>query len=108
VLGYRGVSLSAGRSISPAVHKTMLPYQPTKTHTTVCIASLNCRSSIFIPSALSPRAKALARDASHPEVVMSGISWPKLGGWAKSAKSGISWVLRRQHPVRLSIPGRVD
>jgi len=81
VLGYRGAS-SAGRSISPAMHKTVLPYQPTKTHTTTCIpghiASPNCRPPLPISSALSPRAKALARDASHPKVAMSGISWPDL------------------------------
>lgn len=88
----------------------MRPCRPTSQRKHILPASLrqNCRSPIIISSALSPRAKALARDASNPEVVMSGISWPKLGGWAKSAKSGISWVLRRPHPVRLSIPGRAD
>lgn len=94
----RRTTCSAIVECRPQVETMLLPYQPTKTHTTVCIASLNCRSSIFIPSALSPRAKPLARDASHPELVMSGIPWPKLGGWAKSAKSGISWVFRRPTP----------
>jgi len=56
--------------------------KPTKTRITTRIkeriASPNCRSSLSISSALSPRAKALARDASHPKVARSGISWPDL------------------------------
>jgi hypothetical protein len=67
----------------------------------------NCRSPIIISSALSPRAKALARDASHPELVKSGISWPDLEAGQSQPRAeflGSSAV----HPVRLSIPGRAD
>jgi hypothetical protein len=102
-----GVS-SAGRSTSLAVHKTMLPYQPKKTHTTICITSLNCRSSILNPSALSPRAKALARDASHPEVVMSGIPWPDLEAGQSQPRAEFLGSSAVHTPSVLSIPGRVD
>jgi hypothetical protein len=88
---YRLMGQRAGRTTCSAIVERlpqvaasllicMRPCRPTsqRKHTLPAALRQNCRSPIIISSALSPRAKALARDASHPELVMSGIPWPNL------------------------------
>jgi hypothetical protein len=106
VLGYRGAS-SAGRSISPAMHETMSPYQPTKTHA-ACSASPKLPLTHHHLLSLIAQSQGARTRRLPSRTCQERNSLARLGGWAKSAKSGISWVLRRPHPVRLSIPGRAD
>jgi hypothetical protein len=89
------------------MHETMSPNQPTKTHT-ACIASPKLPLTHHHLLSLIAQSQGARTRRLPSRTCQERNSLARLGGWAKSAKSGISWVLRRPHPVRLSIPGRAD